>query len=209
MDKEKKFSLKKIKFKKEIYKNILAIALGTTIIVSVTKTLGNQKNEFETYKGKRDLKDYADFLEDHNIDYRNSYAEANEDIVKIYVKTKGEHIVTLTNPNTIDDIVELYKMDKKDLIQMNNLKDNQTLKVGQKLKIYWYKEYDFTLEELDESSKWIYHYVTPGETLSQLSDYYDISIEKIKKYNSEIIGDNIQAYSTIKIPKKEKVKKIA
>ena len=209
MDKEKKFSLKNIKLKKGIYKDILAFAVGTTIIVSITKSFANQKNEFDTYKGKRDLRDYEDFLEDYDIDYRNSYAEAQGDIVKIYVKTKGEHIVTLTNPNTVDDIVDLYKMNKEDLLMMNNINENQPLKLGRKLKIYWYKEYDFTLEELDESSKWIYHYIAPGETLSQISDHYDISIEEIKKYNDEIIGDNIQANTTIKIPKKQKTKKLS
>ena len=209
MDKEKKFSLKKIKLKKGAYKDILALAVGTTIIVSITKSFANQKNEFDTYKGKRDLKDYEDFLEDYDIDYRNSYAEAKGDIVKIYVKTKGEHIVTLTNPNTVDDIVDLYKMNKEDLLMMNNINENQPLKLGRKLKIYWYKEYDFTLEELDESSKWIYHYVVPGETLSGISDYYDISIEEIKKYNDEIIGDNIQDNTTIKILKKQKTKKLS
>lgn len=205
MEKEKKISFKKFKYKKEL----LALAAGIGIVTYVTKSFANQKNEFETYKGTRDLKDYEDFLEEHDIDYRNSYVETDGDIITIYVKTPGEHIVTLTNPNTINSIVELYEMKKEDLLEMNKLKDNQPLKVGQKLKIYWYKEYKFTLEELDESSKWIYHYVVPGETLSGLSDNYDISIEEIKEYNKEIIGYNIQAGTTIKIPKKQKVKKLS
>lgn len=207
MGTEKKSSL--LKLKKGIYKDILALIAGVGIITAVTKSFSNEKNEFETYKGKRDLKDYEDFLEENGIDYKKSHAEADGENVIIYVKTPGEHIVTFTNPNTIDDIVDLYKMEKQDLLEMNDLKDNQPLEIGQKLKIYWYKEYKFTLEELDAESKWIYHYVMPGETLSQISDYYDISINEIRKNNSEIIGDNILAYSTIKIPKKEKTKKLA
>ena len=108
----------------------------------------------------------------------------------------------------INKITELYEMDKEDFLRMNNLKENETLKIGTKLKIYWYKEYDFLLEDLDESSKWIYHYVMPGETLSGLSDYYDISIEEIEKNNKDELDDGmLLAYSTIKIPKKEKIKK--
>lgn len=198
---------KKLKLK-GIYKDMLALLTGAGIIVFTTKMFANQPNEFETYKGKRDLKDYEDFLEDHGIDYRNSYVKTEGDLVRIFVKTTGEHIVTLTNPNTIDEIVELYKMKKEDFITINNLKEDQPLKTGKKLKIYWYKEFDFTLEQLDATSEWIYHYVMPGETLSGISEKYNISIDEIKKENREIIGDEIKAYSTIKIPKREKTKKL-
>lgn len=205
-----KGKLKKILQKKAIYKEALGIITAVGIVTFISKGIANQKNEFDTYKGKRDLKDYEDFLEEHDIDYRNTYAKAEGDLVKIFVKTPGEHIVTLTNPNTIDDIVALYGMDKEDLLMLNNLKDNQPLELGTKLKIYWYKEYDFSLEELDESSKWIYHYVMPNETLEQIAEKYNISIEEIKKYNKDIINENeIQANTTIKIPKKQKTKKIS
>lgn len=205
-----KGKLKKIFKKKAIYKEALGIITAVGIVTFISKGIANQKNEFDTYKGKRDLKDYEDFLEEHDIDYRNTYAKAEGDLVKIFVKTPGEHIVTLTNPNTIDDIVELYGMNKEDLLMLNNLKDNQPLELGTKLKIYWYKEYDFSLEELDESSKWIYHYVMPNETLEQIAEKYNISIEEIKKNNKDIINENeIQANTTIKIPKKQKTKKIS
>lgn len=205
-----KGKLKKIFKKKAIYKEALGIITAVGIVTFISKGIANQKNEFDTYKGKRDLKDYEDFLEEHDIDYRNTYAKAEGDLVKIFVKTPGEHIVTLTNPNTIDDIVELYGMNKEDLLMLNNLKDNQPLELGTKLKIYRYKEYDFSLEELDESSKWIYHYVMPNETLEQIAEKYNISIEEIKKNNKDIINENeIQANTTIKIPKKQKTKKIS
>ncbi len=204
----KKGKIKEIIKKKQLYKDLLALATGAGIIALTAKSFGNQKNEFQTYKGKRDLRDYKKILQENNIDYINSYAIAEGDIVKIYVKTNGTHIVTRLNANTIDKITELYEMDKEDFLRMNNLKENETLKTGTKLKIYWYKEYDFLLEDLDESSKWIYHYVMPGETLSGLSDYYDISIEEIEKNNKDELDDGmLLAYSTIKIPKKEKIKK--
>ena len=170
---------KKLKLKKQ-YKEALALLTGIGIVTFTTKMFINMPNEFETYKGKRNLKDYEDFLEEYDIDYRNSRVEAEGEQIKIFEKQKGTHIVTLTNPNTIDDIVKLYNMDKREFLELNNLKDNEALKIETKLKIYWYKEYDFTLEQLDESSKWIYHCVMPNETLTQISECYDISIDEIK-----------------------------
>lgn len=193
--------------RKDLYKkflNLIALVGTATILV---QGFGDKKYEFKTYKGKRNLKDYEDFLKGKNIDYRNSYVEAEGNIVRIFEKEKGKHLITENNPNSINEIVEMYKMNKEEFLKINNLHDNQPLKIGMELKIYWYKEYDFTLEELDESSKWIYHYVLPGENLEKIAQQYDISEEEIRKNNSEIFNENqIKTYSTIKIPKKHKIK---
>ena len=197
----------KIKLRKGLYKDILKLIALTGTITILAKGFGNQKNEFETYKGKRDLRDYQEFLDENDIDYRNSYAEAEENIVRIYEKQKGKHIITEESPNTIDEIVDMYKMDKKDFLKMNNLQDSQTLKIGMELKIYWYKEHDFTLEELDASSKWLYHYILPGETLEQIAQQYNVSEEEIRRNNPKVFNENqIESYSTLKIPKKYKIK---
>ena len=84
-----KGKLKKILQKKAIYKEALGIITAVGIVTFISKGIANQKNEFDTYKGKRDLKDYEDFLEEHDIDYRNTYAKAEGDLVKIFVKTPG------------------------------------------------------------------------------------------------------------------------
>ena len=193
--------------RKDLYKkflNLIALVGTATILV---QGFGDKKYEFKTYKGKRNLKDYEDFLKGKNIDYRNSYVEAEGNMVRIFEKEKGKHLITENNPNSINEIVEMYKMNKEEFLKINNLHDNQPLKIGMELKIYWYKEYDFTLEELDESSKWIYHYVLPGENLEKIAQQYDISEEEIRKNNSEIFNENqIKTYSTIKIHKKHKIK---
>ena len=171
MEEEKKH--KKLKLRKGLYKDLLAIIASAGVMAYTIKVFSKGKYEFETYKGTRDLYDYEDFLEENDIDCREAYAEAEGDTVYIYVKTPGEHIVTLTNPNTIDDIVKLYNMKKKDLLTMNNLKENEPLELGQKLKIYWYQDYKFSLEELDENSDFIYHEIEPGETLTQIVKDYN------------------------------------
>lgn len=203
MEEEKTSKKKKI----GIYKELLALVAAIGVVSYAAKTFSRQKNEFDTYKGTRDLYDYEDFLEEHNIDYREAYAEAKDDTVTIYVKTSGEHIVGVTNPNTIDDIVALYGMKKEDFLIMNNLKENQPLEVGQKLKIYWYNDYKFTLEELDENSSFVYYEIKPGETLTQIAEQNNTTVGTILRNNDEIKNaDEIQAFSTIKIPKTQKEK---
>ena len=198
---------KKLKLRKGLYKDVLAFLTAIGITTFAVKTFSKQTREFETYKGTRDLADYEDFLEEHNIDYRNSYAEAQGDKVIIYVKTKGEHLITETNENTIDEIVNLYGMDKQEFLLINNLKENEPLKIWQKLKVYWCKKYEFTLEELDESSEFIYHKIMPGETLSSIAEQYNITEDSILKYNKKIEDRNeIQAHDIIKIKKIEKTK---
>jgi len=202
---KKKLNKKNIK---KLVKELMLIASLSSVIVYSVKTFSKQSIMFNTYKGKRDLSDYDEFLRNHDIDYREAYAEAHGDNIKIYVKIQGEHIVALTKPNTIEDIAKLYGMKKEDLMYMNGLKENQALEIGQKLKIYWYKEYDFTLDELDNSSKWIYHNIAPGETLSSIAEQYNTTEEEIMKDNEEIINKNeIQAGSTLKIKKQKKKEK--
>jgi len=198
---------KKLKTKKGIYKELLALIAAIGVVSYTAKSFSKQKNEFDTYKGTRDLYDYEDFLEEQGIDYRQSYAEAKDDTITVYVKTPGEHIVGTLNPNTIDDIAAFYGMKKEDLLLMNNLKEDQPLELGTKLKIYWYKDYKFSLEELDENSRFIYYEIRPGETLSQIAEQYDTTVGTILKNNEEITNaDEIQAFSTIKIPKKQNQK---
>lgn len=198
----------KIKLKKEILKDLAILTSGLCLVTYTIKKFSYQKIEFTTDKGKRELADYEDFLEHHDINYRDAYAESKGDIVTVYVKTKGEHLVGFENPNTIDDIANFYKMDKEDLIRMNHLKDKQPLEIGQKLEIYWYKPYNFTLEELDNSSDWEYHLVKEGETLSQIAELYNTTEETIMENNKEIIDKNqIKAGSTIKIKKQKNKEK--
>ena len=65
-----------------------------------------------------------------------------------------------------------------------NLKDEDyELKVGEELKVYYYQLHVFTLQELDNSSDWIYHYVVPEETLSDIAAYYSVTIDELKKAN--------------------------
>lgn len=204
---EEKKTKKGIPFRKEILKDLAILTAGISLVVYTTKKFSYQKIEFTTDKGRRELADYEDFFEHHDINYRDAYAESKGNIVTVYVKTKGEHIVGLTNPNTINDIVNFYKMDKEEFLRINHLKEEQALEVGQKLEIYWYKPYNFTLEELDASSDWNYHLVQEGETLSEIAEKYNITEEEIMKNNKEITDPNtIRTGSTIKIEKTEKEK---
>jgi LysM repeat protein len=205
---EEKKPKKRLKLKAEILKDLAILTAGISLVVYTTKKFSYQKIEFTTDKGKRELADYEDFFEHHDINYRDAYAESQGNIVTVYVKTKGEHIVGLTNPNTINDIVKFYKMDKEEFLRINHLKEEQALEVGQKLEIYWYKPYNFTLEELDASSDWNYHLINEGETLSQIAEKYNTTEEEIMENNKEIIDKNqIKAGSTIKIKKQKNKEK--
>lgn len=192
--------------KKGIYKKMLALLTSMTLASTVSCD-NKTKETFNTYKGERNLEDYKDFLEQNNINYKECYAEANESIITIYVKTYGTHIVTETNPKTINEIIELYDMDKIDFLNLNHMQERE-LKIGEEFKIYFYKPYNFTLEELDESSNWEYHYVMPGETLSQIADYYGITLDELVQVNRIGNLSKIEAYTTLKIPKNKKEKTI-
>ena len=194
--------------KKETYKRILAALSSITMIPSLCAC--NEKNEsqiFNTEKGTRNLKDYDKFLNENNIETKKCYAEVQGNNVFVFEKKDSKHIVNETD--TFESLQELYPITKEELLSINYKEKDYELKVGDELKVYYYEMHAFTLDELDNSSEYIYHYITEGETLSQIAAYYGVTLEEIKEANKIEDINMIQAYTSIKIPKKQKEKELS
>lgn len=194
--------------KKSIKKELLSLVSSLTLMLTQSACSISQSpdTEFETYHGTRNLVDYKDFLEEQGIDYSDCYVESNDNEIFIFEKRQGYHIVTESN-ETFDSIAELYSMDKKELLNINFISDEQSktmqLEKGKRLKIYYYKIHSFTLDELDSHSMWEYYVIMPGDTLSEIADKYGVLMDEIRKDNYILDSNDIKAYTTIKIRKNQ------
>lgn len=197
--------------RKKLKSQLIAIMTSLTMMSSVSCVEikeDKDENTFQTRYGMKNLSEYEDFLNENGIDIKNAKAHADEDDVTISEKNYSNYIVQENNPNTIEGIIDFYNMDKNEFLELNNLEETEELKIGQKLTIYYIKYYHFSLDELEESKKWIIHNVKQGETLTDIAQEYDITIDQILEENENIIDPNyITPNTKIKINKnKDKIK---
>lgn len=191
--------------RKDKYKRILAALSSLTMIPTLCSCNEKKKEQtFNTEKGTRNLKDYDKFLSENNIETQKCYAEVQGNNIFVFERKDSTHIVT--ENDTFESLQELYPISKEELLSMNLKEKDYELKVGEELKVYYYEMHAFTLEELDNSSDWIYHYIMPGETLSDIAGYYGVTLDELQEANEIEDINMIQAYTSIKVPKKEKEK---
>ncbi len=192
---------------KTIYKRLLSFLTSISLVISASACNKEEQNtKFETAQGTRDLKDYADFLEEQDIDYKKCRVDSTGDRVFIFEKKDSKY--KIREEDTFNSILELYPMTKEELLDLNFKSDDYELIPGETLKVYYYEMHQFTLEELDESTDWHYHYIQPGETLSEIAQYYDIPLEIIQELNNIEDPNLIQSNTIIKIPKNNKEKEL-
>jgi len=111
------------------------------------------------------------------------------------------------NPKKKESVAQVAKkfgIDRKILIQVNRLerrksfRRNSTILIPNKDAITTY--FPTNVNELYNYSSIITHKVSPGETLSHISDKYNISVRDIKEFN-ELRSDRIIIGDTLDIPK--------
>lgn len=190
--------------KNKLKKRLLAFATSLTLMSTATACSNEKNTEFETNQGTRNLIDYDEFLSKQGIEYKNCNVEIQDNNIYIFEKVNGTHKVK-SSDEKLDIIAETYKMTTQELLDLNYLKEDHKLKEGEILKIYYYKMYCFTLEELDASSKWEYYVVVEGDDLLSIAQSYETTVEEICENNNIEDPNLIQVGITLKILKKEKV----
>lgn len=104
----------------------------------------------------------------------------------------------IKNGDTIWDIANRYNVDVTDIKKWNDLTSTKII-AGKTLKIYPGTKTTTSTTE-NKSSSYTYHRIKRGETLSQISEKYRVSIASIKQWNG-ITGNRIVAGEELKIKK--------
>jgi len=105
---------------------------------------------------------------------------------------------------SVAQVAQKFGIDRKILIQVNRLerrksfRRNSTILIPNKNAITTY--FPTNVNELYNYSSIITHKVSPGQTLSHISDKYNISVKDIKEFN-ELRSDRIIIGDTLDIPK--------
>ena len=105
---------------------------------------------------------------------------------------------------SVAQVAKKFGIDRKILIQVNRLerrksfRRNSTILIPNKDAITTY--FPTNVNELYNYSSIITHKVSPGQTLSHISDKYNISVKDIKEFN-ELRSDKIIIGDTLDIPK--------
>lgn len=177
-------------------KKKLAAILTSLTIITQASACTESPTQFDTIYGKRDLKDYSLFLENNGIKYSNCTAEADGNIITIKEKVYSKYIVT--ESTTLSEITQQYSIDDTEIQRFNAIKEIGNYNYERSIVVYQYKISFFTIEELDNNCRYIYHIVQPGETLESIANQYGVTESVIRQNN--IIKNDMQ-YETIKIPK--------
>jgi len=114
-----------------------------------------------------------------NIDRKESITEEKTEIKKIHIVKSGD---------TISSISKLYSINKDLIIKLNNLKNENYIFVGQNLII------SESTENLTKQSDLInnYHIVQIGETLTEISNKYDLKVIDLVEINNLNNPDSIK-----------------
>ena len=123
--------------KQKKYVELICGLTALVIIISAISYDEDSKKDFTTYKGARNLSDYDEFLEEQGIDYKNCTVESNDELIIINEKVYGTHIASKTS--TIDEIAEIYQMDRNEFKRINSYNEYHFFKEGEKAKIYFYE----------------------------------------------------------------------
>ena len=110
------------------------------------------------------------------IENEDSRADKKSKIKKIHIVKKGD---------TISRISEFYSINKKSIIKMNNLKDENYIYIGQNLIISNANE-----NSIKEANR--YHIVQTGDNLTEISNKYKLKLEYLIEINNLINPDSLE-----------------
>ena len=124
-----------------------------------------------------------------NIAKKESITEEKTEIKKIHIVKSGD---------TISSISKFYSINKDLIIELNNLKDENYIYIGQNLII------SESTENLTKQSDLIknYHIVQNGENLTEISNKYDLKVIDLIEINNLNNPDSIKVGQKLIIRKK-------
>lgn len=152
-----------------------------------------------------------DFLRINNIDDPLKYKLRTGEKLKIYARENASNTqqsktiktYRVKNGDTLGEIALRNSMSLKDLLQLNNLKNNYVLKVGDTLKIY--DNINITSSSTSTTYRTLENYkVKSGDTLSGIAlargmDLVELySINNINDKYILKVGDNLKVYANPK-----------
>ena len=125
-----------------------------------------------------------------NVTKKESINEGKTEIRKIHIVKIGD---------TVTSIAKYYLVNKSQIIQLNNLKDENYIFVGQNLVIS---------ESSNNSKKYSdlinnYHIVKMGESLTEISNKYNLNLENLIEINNLKNPDSIKVGQKLLLSKNE------
>ena len=141
---------------------------------------------------------------EEKVDYTNKRIEPKikkESFINNNSKLNKIHIVQVGE--TISSISKLYSVDKKLIIKLNDLKDENYIYVGQNLIISNQKSPSET--NLKNKKSTIYHTVKHGENLTEISNIYKLKLEYLIEINNLKNPDSIKVGKKLIIRKKDRI----
>ena len=123
-----------------------------------------------------------------NIDKKKSITDYKNNIRKIHIVKIGD---------TISSISKLYSIKKDLIIELNNLKDENYIYVGQNLIVTESNENSIKKSDLTNN----YHIVQVGENLTDISNKYDLNLGYLIEINSLENPDSIKVGEKILLSK--------
>ena len=125
-----------------------------------------------------------------NVTKKESINEGKTEIRKIHIVKIGD---------TVTSIAKYYLVNKSQIIQLNNLKDENYIFVGQNLVIS---------ESANNSKKYSdlinnYHIVKMGESLTEISNKYNVNLENLIEINNLKNPDSIKVGQKLLLSKNE------
>lgn len=120
---------------------------------------------------------------------QNAFADGNYIKVSYYITADGE---------TFESISERLAIPTEDLIQENS--DCRPMEDGSYSPFVKYVYVTIPEVQWDDVSDEVYYYISKGDTLSEISKYFDTTVADIQELNPEIVDANkIYANTVIKI----------
>ena len=123
---------------------------------------------------------------EEKIDSKNNIIEKEELITENKTENRKIHIVKVGD--TVSSISKLYSINKDLIIKLNNLKNENYIYVGQNLIISESTEISIKQSELIND----YHIVQIGETLTEISNKYNLNLAYLVEINNLKNPDSIE-----------------
>ena len=181
-------------------KKMTALLTSLTLVATSSCTEGNTNFDFDTDYGKRNLMDYSEFLQSNGINYRLCTAESEGNIVYVCEKQYSDYIVN-ADTTLVEIINNGYCIDDDQIKKFESIKAADNYNFINTVRVYSNKMYYFSLSDMDNSSKYEYHIVQPGETFESLSSSYGVPEQTLRQVN-KMYGDvEPEVGSSFRIPK--------
>ena len=146
---------------------------------------------------------YTSFIKsEEKIDLGNNKIEntsKKKSITEDETKLRKIHVVKVGD--TISSISKLYSISKNLIIKLNNLKNENYIYVGQNLIIFQSSENPKIKTDLINN----YHVVKVGETLTEISNVYNLNLEYLIEINNLKNPDSIEVGEKLLISKNKQI----